>query len=223
MSIIDKVAELFTEHDEPVNKDQSYPVETAEYWDDTSVGATVYQPPVNGADTTNTRYKPTADKILPGYRGVEEHGVPFNASQNFIVPQAPDLTPVKDPIEQVSESELILPIAVTVVDMPTPVGRESKVSTTRILLTFNATLPTAVQIAPKSLRREIVRLAVTGADVVWVSTNPQNAVSNGFPITAAMGIVTLHCTDPLYGLAVTADSTICVMEEYTVSAHEPAV
>lgn len=217
-SIVDIVKDLFTEDEPKKNADQGFPIETEEYWQDTSVGTTVYQPPVNGAE-----YKPTDDKVLPGYRGIEEHGVPFDATVNYLIPQAPIETQPDKPEEMVAESVLVEPIAVTVVDMPIPVGRESRISTNRILLTFNATLPAPVQIAPKSLKREIVRLCVTGADVVWVSTTPQGAVSNGFPIVAGMGIVTMHSTDPLYAFAPTADSTICVMEEFTVSARESAV
>lgn len=209
----------------PIQKDESFPVETEEYWEDNSA-ATIYNPPTNGADE---HWQPTADQVLPGYRGTQHHGVPYDAGVNYTIPQIPN-TDAVDPdatdkdVDVLTET-VMEPIPVVVLDMPVPVAVEKRVATGQFSIPFVAApgIQTATLIAQKSRRRSKLTIAVTGADVVWISSDPQDCISNGFCISAALGKVELEVTDQVWAYAPTSTSKVFVLEEYSTSNHEHSV
>lgn len=214
MGLLTELKHLFGDHD-TVQPDQSWPIETAEYYVDDSINQ--YQLPPTAA--MEDHWAPTADQVIP-YRGVEDHGVPYDATSNYVIPVAPDTTePDTSSVQEYTEV-LTNPIPVTVVEMPIPRGREYRVATAQWAL-VNAAEPT--QVAPKSYRRNQVHLAVTGTDVVWISTDKQQVKSQGFPVIAGMAMVNLDCTDAIYAYAPTANATLYVLEEYEVSTNEHPV
>jgi hypothetical protein len=203
---------------EPVETDQSWPVETEEYYEDTSV-AVIYQPPEGALQDA---WAPTADQVVPGYRGVEEHGVPYNASNNYVIPIAQADTIVSD--EQASidieDQVQIDPVRVSVVDMPTPRGRENKVSTSSLTITRGTT----VTIAPKSYRRSKLIIVVTGTDTVMISSDKQGAATQGFLVTSALGKFDIDTTQEIFAYAPTTLATdpvvyVLALTESSVDEH----
>lgn len=200
LSGIEREVKKLLGNDTRVEVDASWPVETPEYYEDTSVPV-IYSPPDG---VFQDAWAPTADQVVPGYRGIEEHGVAYNASNNYVIPIAQEdvvLDPEDSSVDVTNQVQLD-PVRVEVVKMPTPRGRENTMSTAQILVTKGTTL----MVAPKSYRRNRLIISVIGTDVVWISTDKQSASNQGFPITAALGKFDIDTTSEIYAFAPTTNA-----------------
>lgn len=214
-----KFSDLFKPEPERV-VDESWPQETPEYYEDTSVG-TYQMPPVQ-----TDQWAPTADQTIP-YRGVEEHGVPFDSSKLYIIPKKQSEESEGDNAEPtdvtiVTETN-IDPIPVQVVELPLPLTSAKRMATANFTLTRSGD---PIRLAPRRMQRQKLVIAVTGSDTVMVSTDKQLARTQGFLITAGMGTVELDITDDIYGYApstLAADPVVYVLEEFTSEADEHTV
>jgi hypothetical protein len=207
------------------------------YYNDTSVNH-YYEPPIS-----REQWTPTIDKNVP-YRGVEQHGVPFNASAMNVIPIPQIDTDSSDnaPPDNVDigEETLVKPIAVSVVHTAEPVGRLYKVSTSTWLIDPG----TITCIAPKKQTR--IKLTVfvpfggtpggllptgptinTAVPTLWINANrEQVSTAQGFPLTGYSGVLELQTTEPLYAYCPStagAAAMINIMEEYVVSTDDDTV
>lgn len=226
MTILDLLKSLVEPQPEATSVDQSWPnEETPNYYEDTSVG-TYTMPPTAVVDE---QWEPTADREMPGYRGVEEHGVPYNSVSGggYLVPLPQEVAEAnkKADAEAAAKSvdvteETIMPvIPVNVVSMPEPIGRQNRVSINSFILGAAAK---PIRIAPASHRREQLMISVLGADVVMIHTDEQAAAMNGYPVVAAKGDVEIVTTDAVYAYS-TAGGTVYVLESYSVEVNEHTV
>ena len=224
--LIAKLKSLVEPQAEVTTTDESWPKEEVPgYYEDNSVG--VYQMPATAV--VDEQWEPTADREMPGYRGVEEHGVPYNAVSGggYLVPLPQEVADANEKAQREADAqavdvteETIMPvIPVNVVSMPEPIGRQNRLSINSFILTAAAD---PIRIAPASHRREQLMLSVLGADVVTIHTDQQAAKMNGYPITAGKGDVELVTTDAVYAYS-TAGGTVYVLESYSVEVNERTV
>ena len=225
MTILDKIKALVEPVPDASTADETWPKEeTPGYYDDTSVGT--YTMPATAV--VDEQWEPTADREMPGYRGVEEHGVPYNAVSGggYLVPLPQEVADANEKALQDADAqsvkvteETIMPvIPVNVVSMPEPIGRQNRLSINSFTLTAGATS----RIAPASHRREQLMISVLGNDVVMIHTDQQAVGMNGYPITAGKGDVELVTTDAVYAYSV-AGGTVYVLESYSVEVNERTV
>lgn len=221
MTFLSDIKKLF-EAEPVVKPDESFPNESEPgYWEDKSATGIVYEPPV-----PNGGWAPTDDQVLPGYRGVEEHGVPYDAAVNYVVPNSEALNEPSsgdddDDNEGVEYDTVtpLAPIAVNVVSMPEPVGVEKRIATNQIPITKG----TVVQIAPQSHSRTSLWIAITGNDVAYIARDPQAAQVNGFQVRAGLGNFSIDTTDALYAwvpASAAQDALVYTMENYDVSVNQ---
>lgn len=220
MTLLDAIKELF-QPEPTVTPDVSYPDESEPgYWDAKDATGIVYEAPV-----PNGGWAPTDDLQQPGYRGVQDHGVPYDAGINYIVPdmEALNATSPGDEDESTSveyETEtLVAPIPVNVVSLPEPVGVEKRIATNQIIIVKGTT----VQIAPQSHARTSLWLNVSGNDPVYIARDPQAAQINGFQLRTGLGNFAIDTTDPVYGFVPAAsptDVTVYTMENFDVSVNQ---
>lgn len=229
MSMLDKLKSLLEPVPDQNVSDQSYPQEAdPEYYDDTSVGS--YELPATAV--LDDVWKPTADQVVPGYRGTEEHGVPYDATPMYIIPNDQATADAKEKAEhdaldaqsqEITHETIMDPIPVQVVEMPSPIGQENRLGINSYTLVRGAV---AVRIAPKSHRRSKLLLSVIGTDQVNIHTDQQAASTTGYPVTAAKGDVELSTTDPVYAYApasLATDPILYVLAETTVHIDEHPV
>lgn len=226
MTIIDKLKALVEPQAEPNSPDETWPKEeTPGYYDDTSLG-TYTMPPTAVVDE---QWEPTADREMPGYRGVEEHGVPYNAASGggYLIPKTQEEMQANREADEKAKAETvtvteetILPvIPVNVVSMPEPIGRQNRLSINSFPITA---LADPIRIAPASHRREQLMISVLGADVIMFHTDQQAAKMNGYPVTAGKGDVEIVTTDAVYAYSV-AGGTVYVLESYSTEVNEHTV
>ena len=198
-----------------VEPDKSWPVETTGYYEDTSVPV-IYSPPIGALQD---EWAPTFDQVVPGYRGTEEHGVPFNTDSTYVDPgeSLPENTDTPSPVDTVHQ-EPMDPIPVNVVSMPLPHGKEQRLTTSSFVIQASAQ---PIRFVPKSLVRTRLILTVASSDVVNISTDSQQAISQGFPVTQ-WSHFELYTSQALwaYNPSPSVDVTIYVIEEYPVSVNE---
>lgn len=225
MSLIKDLEKLFKAPVE-VQPDTSYPNEAESgYYDDTSI-AKYELPPTAVLDD---KWAPTADKVVPGYRGVENHGVPFDSSDQYIVPMdqaTADMheAAMKEAASSVeyAKETIVEPIPVTVVDMPEPAARQVKLGVTQYTIQ-----PGVVQrIAPQSHRRTLLKITTIGAAGTYGFVHPdmQAVQTIGFPVTGGE-YLDLTTTQEVYGFVPTggAATTFCILEETVSFTHEHTV
>lgn len=220
MTLLDDLKKLFVPTPDVV-PNESFPDESAPgYWEDKSATGFVYEPPV-----PNGGWLPTEDQKLPGYRGTEEHGVPFDASVNYVVPDSEALnepsTGEDDESDDLTYEPVtpLPPIPVNVVSLPEPVGVEKRIATNQFLITKGTT----VQIAPQSHARTTLWLNVPGNDSMFIARDPQAAQFNGFQIRASLGNFTIDTTDAVYAFVpatAVADVTVYTMENFDVTVNQ---
>src|SRR3954466_283067 len=200
---------------EPVAPDESWPKETVDYYEDKSVPV-IYEPP-EGA--LLDAWAPTADLVVPGYRGVEEHGVPYDATNNYIIPVAQEdaILPRDEQSVTIETHVPIDPIPVNVVSMPTPRGVEYNVAVSAYTIVAGAD---PIMISPKSYTRSKATYAVVGTDTCFIGADKQQVRTVGFPITAALGKMEVRSSEEIYAYTPTTNCIVYVMEEFGVSTHE---
>lgn len=224
--ILDKLKALVEPQAELNSVDESWPKEQAPgYYEDTSVGT--YTMPATAV--VDEQWESTADREMPGYRGVEEHGVPHNAvtGGGYIIPaSAEDMRAAAEADQKaqsesvtVTEEQIMPVIPVNVVSMPEPIGRQNRLSINSFILTAAAD---PIRIAPASHRREQLMISVLGADVVQFHTDQMAAKTVGYPVTAGKGDVEIVTTDAVYAYS-TAGGTVYVLESYSVEVNEHTV
>jgi hypothetical protein len=224
MTILDKIKALIEPVPDANPPEETWPDEKEPgYYDDTSVG-TYQLPPTAVLDE---HWSPTDDKELPGYRGVEHHGVPYDPAVNYIIPLPQDVADANEEVQKKAEAEAvqvteetILPvIPVNVVSMPEPIGRQNRLSVNSFALVG---LGVPQRIAPASHRREQLLISVLDADKVFIHTDQQAAQMNGYPVVAGKGDVELVTTDAVYAYA-PVNATVYVLETYSVEVDERTV
>ena len=218
--IVDKLKALLEPQPVPV-EDRSWPdQQDPDYWVDDSI-ATYELPPV-----VQTGWAPTDDKQMPGYRGVEEHGVAFDSTQQYLIPLPQDVADANEEQEakeaaaaavDVMEEHIIQPIPVDVISMPEPIGRQNRVAINSFLVPISGE---AVRIAPASHTREDLKLTVLNTDVVYVHTDAQAVKITGYPVTSGNSEVVLKTTDAVYAYALTGTPTVYVLETHSVEVDE---
>lgn len=231
MTFLDSLKALFDAEPIPAQV-ASFPDESEPgYWDDKSNVGIVYEAPEGAMLDT---WRPTADQVVPGYRGTEEHGVPYDAAQNYIVP---NMEALNAPAEDNSTSDTVEyeervpldPIPVNVVSLPSPVGVEKRLATNQYTVTKDPAVaggtPPITQIAPQSHTRELLWITVAGTDVIQIGRDPQTARVNGFQVRAGLGNFPMDTTDAIYAYCPNSapqDATVYVMETVKVSVNESA-
>lgn len=229
MSILGKLEALFTEKPKESPAPETWPNEAEPgYYEDRSVGT--YEMPPTAA--TEDKWAPTADQVVPGYRGVEEHGVPFDAAQEYIIPMDQATAEAREHDEKLSKDlnaettayeEPIPPLPVTVVDMPTPIARQSKLAVTSYTLAAGSD---PFRIVAGNHQRDQVKIRVIDpTNIILVHPDKQAATTVGYPVNKDNELV-LETTESVYGYAPPANSapvTVYILEEYSVETHERTV
>jgi len=218
MNLLEILKDLVTPEPQAVAEDESFPDENAPgYYLDTSVQQIV----VDAAP--KDVWAPTVDQSIP-YRGVEEHGVPFDSSGIFIAP-----TPQAEVLQREHDDKTkedddgpdvdltpIDPIPVTVVEMPASLERSMRVATSQFHLDQNY----VAQLAPQ--RQQRTKLVLTSLNgTVLFATYRDGILQTGFPIPLAGTVLELDVTQAVYAVntAVPVD-TVYVLEEFPVSTNE---
>ena len=199
-----------------VERDDSWPVETSEYYEDVSVN-NYYMPPVQ-----TDQWAPTADQTIP-YRGVEEHGVPYNATNAFVVPIAQGDAEPDEPSVDYEVQTTIDPIPVNVVSMPLPHNRENRLATSQWTVVRGAD---PIRVAGQRLNRTRLVVTCVGLDQVLFSTDKQYTKNGGMIVAAVSGAFTINSSDDIWAYAPTSlatDPILYVMEEYSVETNERPV
>lgn len=235
MGILDKLSALVHEPVEEQSSTDTWPKETEEYWEDNSINK--YELPPTAV--LDDKWAPTADQVVPGYRGTEEHGVPYDASENYIVPldqrtadaNEAALRKAHEENLTVTEEYTVQPIPVDVVSMPTPIARQNRLGINRFDLTKGDLAGgDPIRIAPQSHRREVIRMRLYSANdaIVTIHTDPQAVKSVGYPVSLLSGELELHTTEALYAYMPPVingnnTTTLAVMEEFSVETDEQPV
>lgn len=228
MSILGKLEALFTEKAKESPVPETWPNEEEPgYYEDRSVGT--YEMPPTAA--TEDKWAPTADQVVPGYRGVEEHGVPYDAAQEYIIPMDQATAEAREHDEELSKDlnaettayeEPIPPLPVTVVEMPTPIARQSKLAVTSYTLDIGSTF----RIVSANHQRDKVKIRVIDTqNTLFVHPDKQAATTVGYPVNF-YNELELDTTEAVYAFC-PANSTVPVvvyiLEEYSVETHERTV
>lgn len=218
MGLFDTLKELITKTDSRSEPDSSWPQDDVpEYYSDVSIQS--YVVPALPVD----QWAPTIDQNIP-FRGVEEHGVPFNSAAMNITPtpQAEAEAHEKDhplPESAIISEHLVDPIPVVVVETPEPITRSIKLITTTFLIDTTTPGTQPVLIAPRKLSRQKLWIRVSG-QTINIGPDQTTVVQLGFPISPTLPSDALDTTEPLYAIpTANGATTIFVMEEYVVDAE----
>lgn len=218
MGLFDTLKELITRTDSRSEPDSSWPQDDVpEYYSDVSIQS--YVVPALPPD----QWAPTIDQNIP-FRGVEEHGVPFNSAAMNITPTPQAEAEVREknhplPEPSIISEHLVDPIPVVVVETPEPITRSIKLVTTTFLIDTTVVGTQPVLIAPRKLSRQKLWVRVSGQSIN-IGPDQTTVVQLGFPISPTLPSDTLDTTEPLYAIPTTnGATTIFVMEEYVVDAE----
>jgi LysM repeat protein len=211
MGILKDIEGLFKSAPEATPNGEWPNENTPGYYQDDSVGENVV------AGVTTEQWQPTYPQNIP-YRGTEDHGVPFDASNYQIVPSAIGQADVKpEPLMEIVEVQPLSPIPVTVVEMPTSDNLSKRVATTQ--WTVASTDALAVKIVARHLQRTRTRVWCKNGTVLFGSTPSQVTL----PVLGAAMPTTpfeINTTESLWAIGTGAADTIYVFEEYDSIANE---
>lgn len=220
MSIGGELRKLFErEPDAPTASDQSWPQESAGYYDDTSI-ENINQILGTGANPPQA-WQSTMDANIP-YRGQENHGVPFDASGYVIAPQAfsqSETLPVDKPIP-VTDVKVYDPVPVHVVAYPEPVNLQHRIATSQF--TVSNALFEPIRIAQRSEQRTRLRVKSANGTVLIGKSQALNIM--GYLLDGASGDFEVETTDGLFAIGTSATvDTVYVIEEFATLPGESVI